>query len=86
MTFATYYGTKLHPGQVPLGPPDKHGVTTYVEPEVILGQRDDLLDALTSFIAASEEPDPDSKSPRAALLTSAWAKARAAIAKAEGRS
>lgn len=30
---ATFYGTKLHPGQVPLGPPDKYGFTTYVEPE-----------------------------------------------------
>ena len=82
MTFATYYGTKLHPGQVPLGPPDKYGITTYVEPEVILGQRDELLSALTGLIAASEEPDPDSKSPRAALLAAAWAKARAAIKKA----
>ena len=46
----------------------------------------DLLDALGAFIAASEEPGPESKSPRAALLTTAWVKARAAIAKAEGRS
>lgn len=29
---AEYYGTKLHPEQVPLGGPDKYGFYTYVEP------------------------------------------------------
>lgn len=79
MKFATYYGTKLHPGQVPLGPPDEHGITTYVEPETLAAL--ELRDALTSMMAASEEPDPESKSPRAILLASAWQKARAVLAK-----
>jgi len=81
--FATFYGSKLHPGQVPLGPPDKHGVTTYVEPTVLTAL--ELLDALKGMMAASEEPDPESKSPRAALLGAAWQHARDAIAKAEER-
>ncbi len=51
----------------------------------LFGASPDLLEALGTFIAASHEPDPESKSPRHALLTKAWSKARAAIAKAEGR-
>lgn len=43
--------------------------------------RAELLDALKSMMAASEEPDPDSKSPRDLLLATAWQKARAVIAK-----
>lgn len=45
----------------------------------------DMLDALKALIACSEEPDPESLSPRAPLLVGAWAKARDAISKAEGR-
>ncbi len=41
----------------------------------------ELADALRAMMAASEEPDPESKSPRAALLARAWQKARAVLAK-----
>lgn len=29
---ADFYGSRLHPGQVPLGEPDHYGIVTYVEP------------------------------------------------------
>jgi hypothetical protein len=45
----------------------------------------ELLDALKKMITWGLEPDSDSKSPREGQLVEAWAKARAAIAKAEGR-
>ena len=56
------------------------------EPEVVVAQRDELLAALKAMIAWSEEPDPESKSARTTPLMDAWANARAAIAKVEGRS
>lgn len=53
---------------------------------LLIAAAPELLEALQTLMASSEEPDPCSLSPRATLLVGAWAKARDAISKAEGRS
>jgi hypothetical protein len=59
-----------------------HAVNSLASHEARIAE---LEGALLAFMAASEEPDQESKSPRAVLLANAWAKARAVITKAERR-